>query len=93
MLLSADVAYRDEMYTDSPVDTTSAFRVQSLSDDLTTYNALVAFTTASQKWRFALEGKNLSDERSLVNAYVVSNFMTGGYNRERTWAFSVGYTY
>lgn len=92
MLLSADVAYRDEMYTDSPVDTTSAFRREALSDDLTTYNALVAFTTTDQKWRIALEGRNLSDERSLVHTYVVSNFMTGGYNRERTWAFSVGYT-
>jgi iron complex outermembrane recepter protein len=93
MLISADVAYRDEMYTDSPIDINSEFRTQALTPDLTTFNAVVAFTTSDEKWRFALDGRNLSDERELVNTYTVSNFMTGGYTRERTWAVSVGYTY
>jgi iron complex outermembrane receptor protein len=93
MLISGDVAYRDEMFTDSPIDTTSEFLSQAKSDSLTTYNAVIAFTSSNGKWRMALEGKNLSDERELVNTFNVSNFITGGYNRERTWAFSVGYTY
>ena len=93
LLISGDVAYRDEMYTDSPIDTTDEFRTQALSDSLTTYNALVAFTTEDQKWRVALEGKNLSDERELVNTFTLINYMLGGYNRERTWALSVAYTY
>lgn len=93
MLLGADVAYRDEMYTDSPIDVTNAFRARALSDALTTYNAVIAFTTADEAWRVALEGRNLSDEVELVNTFTVSNYMTGGYTRERTWAFSVAYDF
>ena len=92
MLISGDVAYRDEMFTDSPIDTTSDFALQAVSGSLTTYNAVIAFTSSDQKWRVALEGKNLTDERELVNTFNVSNVTTGGYTRERTWAFSVGYT-
>ncbi len=93
MLISGDVAYRDEMFTDSPIDTTSEYLSSAHSDSLTTYNALIAFTSSDYKWRVALEGKNLTDERNLVNTFNVSNFITGGYNRERTWAFSIAYTY
>jgi len=38
-----------------------------------------------------LEGKNLSDERSLVNTFNVTNFITGGYTRGKTWGLSVSY--
>jgi iron complex outermembrane receptor protein len=94
MYLSADVAYRDEMYTDSPIDLTVPIKENALSDSLTTYNAVVAWTTQDQHWRVALEGKNLTDERELVNSYnAVPFFLNGGYNRERTWALSVAYTY
>lgn len=94
MLIAGDVAYRDEMYTDSPIDTTNDFRSQSLSDSLTTYNAIIAYTTADQHWRIALEGKNLSDERELVNTFNADpNIIIGGYTRQRSWAFSVAYTY
>jgi iron complex outermembrane receptor protein len=92
MLIAGDIAYRDEMFTDSPIDTTSDFATQAVSGSLTTYNAVIAFTSSDQKWRVALEGKNLTDERELVNTFNVSNVTTGGYTRERTWAFSVGYT-
>lgn len=93
MLIAADIAYRDQMFTDSPIDTTSEFRMKALADSLTTWNALMAFTTTDKKWRIALEGKNLGNKREHVNTFVVSNFMTAGYLRERTWALSVGYTY
>jgi iron complex outermembrane receptor protein len=95
MLIAGDVAYRDEMYTDSPIDLNNAFQsANALSDSLTTYNAIVAFSSSDDKWRVALEGKNLTDERELVNTFnAVPFFMAGGYNRERTWAFSVRYTH
>jgi iron complex outermembrane receptor protein len=93
VLVAVDVAYRDQIFTDSPVDTTNAFRMNALSDSLTTWNAQMAFTSRDAKWRVALEGKNLSDEREQVNTFVVSNFMTAGYLRGRTWALSLGYKY
>lgn len=95
MLISADVAYRDEMFTDSPIDLENSFQAENaLSDSLTTYNAIAAYTTYDEKWRVALEGKNLTDERELVNTFnAVPFFLAGGYNRERTWALSVRYTY
>jgi outer membrane receptor protein involved in Fe transport len=52
---------------------------------------MLAFRSESGHWRVALEGKNLSDERSLVNTFNVTNFITGGYTRGRTWALSVRY--
>lgn len=91
VLLGADVAYRDDMYVDSPINRTDAFRSKAQSDSITLYNAVVAFTSHSGNWRLALEGKNLSDERELVNTFVVSDYMGGGYNRERTWALSLRY--
>lgn len=95
MLIAGDVAYRDEMYTDSPIDLNNEFQsVNALSGSLTTYNAIVAFSSSDDKWRVALEGKNLTDERELVNTFnAVPFFLAGGYNRERTWAFSVRYTH
>ena len=93
VFMTADVAYRDEMYTDSPINTTVDFEKYSFSESLTTVNASIAYRTDDDKWRVALEGKNLTDERELVNTFTVSNWMGGGYNQQRTWALSVGYTF
>lgn len=93
VFLTADVAYRDEMYTDSPIDITSDFLSSAQSDSLTTYNTLIAYTSANGNWRLAMAGKNLSNERALVNTFNVTNFIVGGYNRGRTWELSIGYAY
>ena len=93
VFITADVAYRDEMYTDSPINLTSEFEKMSLSDDLTTINGSIAYITEDERWRVALEGKNLTDERELVNTFTVSNWMAGGYNQFRTWAVAVGYNF
>lgn len=93
VFITADVAYRDEMYTDSPIDITSDFETKALSDSLTTLNASIAYRTDDEKWRVALEGKNLTDERELVNTFTVSNWMAGGYSPRRSWALSLGYTF
>ena len=91
MMIGTNVAYRSEMYTDSPIDLTDPFFSATESDSRSIWNAIIAFTSESGKWRMALEGKNLNDERSLVNTFNVTNFITGGYTRGRTWGFSVRY--
>ena len=93
MTIAASAAYRDKMFTDSPVDITNPFFLNAESDSHTIVNASIAYRSANDRWRFALEGKNLSDERSLVNTFNVSNFITGGYLRGRTWGLSIGYDY
>ena len=91
LTFAVDANYRDEMYTDSPVDLTNPFLLQAQSDDRTITNAFVTWRSANQKWRVSLEGKNLTDERVLENTFNVSNFILGGYNRSRTWGLTVGY--
>ncbi len=86
-----DADYRDEMFTDSPVDLRNAFEAQSKSEARTLTNAFVSFNTMDERWRVSLEGKNLSDKRVLGNTFTITNFMLGGYNRGRTWGLSVAY--
>ena len=93
MTIAADAAYRDEMYTDSPVDISNPFFVSALSDDLTTYNASLSYLSQDERWRVTLEGKNLSDEREIVNTFNVTDFILGGYNRGRTWGLTFAYNF
>ena len=91
--LAADFAYRDESFTNSPIDTTSEQALTQLQDEHVIFNAMAAFTTADGHWRFAVEGKNLDDERVITNSFNVGALTTAGYNMPRTWAVSVGYTF
>ena len=91
--LAADFAYRDESFTNSPIDTTSEQALTQLQDEHVIWNAMAAFTTADGHWRFAVEGKNLDDERVITNSFNVGALTTAGYNMPRTWAVSVGYTF
>ena len=91
LTLGVDADYRDEMYTNSPVDLTSPFLVQSLADERTLVNAFVTWRSADERLRVKLEVKNLSDKRLLENSFHLSNFIVGGYNRGRTWGLTIGY--
>lgn len=91
--LAADFSYRDESFTNSPIDTTSEKELSQVQDDHVIYNAMASFTTADGHWRFAVEGRNLDDERVLTNSFVVGDLVSAGYNAPRTWAVSVGYTF
>ena len=91
--IGADLDYRDEMFTNSPIDTTNPFFLSQQADDRTLYNAFITYRSADERWRVTLEGKNLSDERELENTFVVSNFILGGYNRGRTWGLTVAYDF
>ena len=86
-----DANYRDEMYTDSPVDLSDPFGSQAVSEAVTFTNAFVTFRSSDNRWRVSLDVKNLSDERVLQNTFQVSNFILGGYTRGRTWGLTLGY--
>ena len=86
-----DANYRDEMYTDSPVDLSDPFVSQAVSEAVTFTNAFVTFRSSDNRWRISLDVKNLSDERVLQNTFHVSNFILGGYTRGRTWGLTLGY--
>lgn len=91
--LGTDVSYRAESYTNSPIDLDSNFAALQVQEEHAIWNALAAFTTADERWRFAVEGKNLEDKRVITNTFVVGPFVTAGYNMPRTWAVSVGYQF
>ncbi|MEP5764001.1 MAG: TonB-dependent receptor [Halieaceae bacterium] len=93
VIIGTDVSYQDEMYTSSPIDTTDPLQQAQQADDHYIWNAMVAFTTSDDRWRIAVEGKNLNDERVLVNTFDIGIVATGGYNPPRTWAASVGYRF
>ena len=94
--LHAGWQYRD--------DTKVANTTKSVTDQ-PAYNVVdlgIAYTTASQAWRFALEGKNILDEEYRVAGYDFGNpgvGATGGlsqigfYGPPRTIALSATYTY
>lgn len=86
-----DADYRDEMYTDSPIDLSNPFFSAAHSKSRTLTNAFVTLRSSDNRWRVTLEGKNLSDKRVLQNTFNVSNFILGGYNRGRTWGLTFAY--
>jgi iron complex outermembrane receptor protein len=61
-------------------------------------DATVAYTTQSGKWRFALNGSNLTDEEYLQAGYDFGpaiNYISqlGFYGAPRTWSVSATFTY
>ncbi|WP_116364517.1 TonB-dependent receptor [Parahaliea mediterranea] len=93
LLLGTDVSYRSESFTNSPVNLNDPIQAQQVQDEHAIWNALAAWSSPSERWRVALEGRNLEDTRVLTNSYVVGPFVTGAYNMPRTWAVSVGYEF
>ena len=75
--------------------------VRSITDQ-DAYDVLdlgVSYTTSSQAWRFALEGKNILDEEYRVAGYDFGNATTphisqiGFYGPPRTVSLSATYRY
>jgi len=97
LTLSADASYRSKSYTGSPVDTSDPLAAQQVQAEHTLYNASVILKTADDHWRFALEGKNLSNRRVLTNTIALNVgstlFVNGGYNEPRSWGLSATYSY
>ncbi len=93
LMFSADAAYRTKAYTNSPIDRNDVLAITQEAPEYAIYNAGVSFKTADHHWRVALDGKNLSNRRVIVNTYSVSPFIDAGYNDPKTWALSLGYSY
>jgi iron complex outermembrane receptor protein len=95
LLFAATASYRAKSYASSPTDITAGYADSVVVPDTATYNATVAFTTKDERWRFALEGRNLSDERVLSDAFDLGSnlFAVGAYTDPRTWSLSARYQY
>ncbi len=93
MLIGTDVNYRTRSFTSSPIDLTSQAAAAQVQEEHAIWNALAAFTSADERWRVALEGKNLEDKRVITNTFNLTLFQTAGYNAPRTWALSVAYEF
>lgn len=109
LLFSADASYRSQSYTNSPTDISDELSRKQSQPENTIYNANIVFNTADKRWRFALEGKNLSNKRVLTNTFNLdlglggmagapnpsstSTFVMGSYNDPRTWAVSAAYKF
>ncbi len=81
------------MFTSSPIDLNDPLQVAQMSEAHTITNASISYRSMDERWRVALEGKNLSDERQPVNTFDIGIIATAGYNPPRTWALSVGYEF
>ncbi len=93
MMVGADVSYRTESYTNSPIDLTSPAAEAQIQEEHAIWNAIASFRSADGHWRVAVEGKNLEDKRVITNTFDLTLFQTAGYNMPRTWAVSVGYEF
>jgi iron complex outermembrane receptor protein len=93
LMLGADVSYRSESYTNSPIDLTNPTSELQVQEEHAIWNAIAAFRSADQRWRVAVEGKNLEDKRVLTNTFDLTLFQSAGYNMPRTWAVSIGYDF
>jgi iron complex outermembrane receptor protein len=95
VLFAASAAYRSSAYASSPTDITAGYADSVAISDYATYNATIAFTTRDESWRFALEGRNLSDKRVLSDAFDLGSnlFAVGAYTDPRTWSLSARYQY
>jgi len=93
--LSATAAYRSSSYAVSPTNITAAYADSVKIGDNTMYNASIALTTEDARWRFALEGRNLSNVRVLSDAFDMGSvlFTSGAYTDPRTWSLSARYQY
>ena len=90
---STDVSYQDDMYTNSPIDTKDPIKTAQQADAYYLWNASLAWRSNDEAWRVAVEGKNLNDEREIVNSFDIGIVASAGYNPPRTWAVSVGYSF
>ncbi len=94
LMIGADVSYRDESYTNSPIDLTNEDAANAqIQDEHVIWNAVAAFRSTDDHWRIAVEGKNLDDKRVITNTFDLTLFQTAGYNAPRTWAVTVGYDF
>lgn len=90
---SITLAYRSRSWVNSPVDLDDSLETTQIQREHLTANARVAWRSTSEHWEVELVGRNLTDERVLVNSFVVGPFVNGGYSEPRTWFLGLAYRY
>jgi iron complex outermembrane receptor protein len=94
MTLAGSVAYRSKSYTDTPIDVTNAAAALEVQGAHAITNASATFKSQDERWRVALEGRNLSNKRVLTNTFNAGvGAVIGQYNDPRTWSLSLGYQF
>jgi iron complex outermembrane receptor protein len=106
MQFSGNASYRSKTWATSPVQTVDFGSCNCLpgtpneaalvtqTPEYTTYNAMMAFVTTDDIWRFALEGRNLSDKRIMQSTFTVAGLFTNAaYSDPRSWTASVRYKF
>ncbi len=92
LMIAGDANFRSSSYTNTPVDRTSPLADAQETPQYTIFNAIASFRTADEKWRLALEGKNLTNKRVVTNTFVaVTSVALGGYNDPRTFSLTADY--
>jgi iron complex outermembrane recepter protein len=97
-LLTASVggAYRDESVLTNEGGSFAGAPVRPITQDAyTLYDAWVSWLSPDAKWRFGLNGKNLTDEAYLTNGYNIPalGVLTGSYGAPRTVLATVEYRF
>ena len=84
--LNIDFTYTDEFYND--IFNTQASR----HEDVTLLNASWTFRTASEKYRFSIFGRNLTDEQYQDNGLGVANIWSfSSYGNPLTYGVEFGF--
>jgi iron complex outermembrane receptor protein len=97
-LLTASVggAYRSESTLTNEGGSFAGQPVRPIIEDAyTLYDAWVSWLSPDAKWRFGLNGKNLSDEAYLTNGYNIPalGILTGSYGAPRTVLATIEYRF
>jgi len=95
-LLTASVggAYRDDATLTNEGGSFAGQPVRPITQDAyTLYDAWVSWLSPDAKWRFGLNGKNLTDEAYLTNGYNIPalGILTGSYGAPRTILATIEY--
>lgn len=90
LIFNANAAYRSDSWLISPTDKRNAFQTDNTRyESHTLVNAGIAYEHGD-RFRIALEGRNLTDKRVLVSAFDAF-FISGAYNEPRSWALKFDY--
>ncbi|HEY3698226.1 MAG TPA: TonB-dependent receptor [Spongiibacteraceae bacterium] len=101
MQFSVNASYRYKTWATSPMQSFDYSSGKPNYADLvtavpeyTTYNAMIAYVTNDERWRIALEGRNLSDQRVIQSSTNVAGLFTNvAYTDPRSWAATVRYKF
>jgi iron complex outermembrane receptor protein len=90
--LIAQYYYSDEAYTIQPWDSRAQFQTNAVQDSYDIWNAQLVWTSSEGNWRAFVGGKNLADERVVVDSFDLGlSTLNSAYNAPRTYTAGVEY--